>query len=63
MDYASALSLQLIKVNAVKDAVNIAPIINDSPSFEKNQVSTVPTTINVGTIPISYNLEVVYIFK
>lgn len=58
-DYAEALSLQLGQAITVKDTFSTAPVVTQggaSNSMFKLAADVAPTTVNVGTIPIEYNV-------
>lgn len=68
MDYATALQLSLGQIVSVTDSYSNAPVttpVNDLPMLSLGQAapSKVPTTINVGTVSISYNMQAVYSFS
>ena len=67
-DYASFLMLSVVKILNVNDMVSRAPVVNDLN--QKDEALVIgggaiqnPTTVNVGTIPISYDVEVVFGFR
>ncbi len=63
-DYAAALQLSLGKLLNLVDAVSAAPVVRRealmmSSAMKSNDAGT---TVNVGTIPISYRLDAIYAF-
>lgn len=63
-DYTTAAGVGIGKLLKVTDSFSSAPVVErlDQPLMSmalSNKVST-PTTVNVGTIPISYNVESIY---
>lgn len=65
-DYAIALQLCLGQVLSVVDSFSSPAVViqANSPSLSiKAGDSLVPTAVNVGTIPISYDLDAVYNFS
>jgi len=65
-DYASFLTISLAKIIKVKDTVSRAPVVNDGTQKNEGLVMgdsiQSPTTVSVGTIPISYDVEVIFGF-
>ena len=66
-DYSSALRIRLGRVVNIKDTFSSAPVINDN-TLNKDEslivgAPSTPTVVNVGTIPISYNVEVIFDFR
>ena len=60
--------LSVVKILNVNDMVSRAPVVNDLN--QKDEALVIgggaiqnPTTVNVGTIPISYDVEVVFGFQ
>jgi uncharacterized protein len=63
-DYAFALNLNLVKVLSVSENQATAPVVTPSPMMMTVRAANpVATTVNVGTIPISSEVEVVYAFS
>jgi uncharacterized protein len=65
-DYAASLQLCIGQLVTVIDSYSSAPVIQkvDAPQFMMSSAMVAtPTTINAGTIPISYNVEVIYAFN
>lgn len=68
LDYTTSLQLCLGQLVTVIDSYSSAPVTTEVPQQQKmmlassNAVST-PTTVNVGTIPISYNLEAIFSYS
>jgi uncharacterized protein YggE len=66
-DYSHALGFHLGQVLSIKDNVSRPPVVTDG-SLKMNDMLVGesianPTVVNVGTIPISYNVEVTFGFK
>ena len=59
-DYAAGLKLSLGKLLNVVDSVSSAPVVSpvNAPIAMAMKVGgdSVPTSVNVGTVPINYNL-------
>lgn len=65
-DYANALFLRIGRVIHVSDSFSSVPVVTPGPVVMAMQVAdtkVASTNIEVGTIPISYNVEVVYSFS
>ena len=58
--------INLGKVINIKDTFSSAPVVSDNSLKQDESLvvgaAPVPTTVNVGTIPISYNVKVVFNF-
>jgi uncharacterized protein len=64
-DYTGLLQLCLGQVVTITDSYSVAPAIvvqNNDLLPNSNTITNTPTTIEVGTIPISYNVYAVYSF-
>jgi len=60
IDYTTALGVCIGQLVTVRDSYSVAPVVEQSGpvlslAANSNSPST-PTTVNVGTIPVSYNL-------
>lgn len=66
-DYAEALYLKLGKVVNLKDFYNSAPVVIDGSQLSDIKMSAVAgsssTNIQVGKIPVSYNMGVIFSFE
>lgn len=65
-DYAAALFLRIGRVVHVADSFSSVPVVTPGPVLMAMQVAdtkVASTNIEIGTIPISYNVEVVYSFS
>lgn len=65
LDYATSLQLSLGQLVTIKDSYSSAPVVisSQTPILSANAAAApIPTTINVGSISISYNLEAIYAY-
>ena len=63
-DYAVALQLSLGQLLNLEDRINAAPVVPSAP-FAKGlmMADNAGTSVNVGTIPVSYDLDAVFAFS
>ncbi len=61
-DYAGALNLTLGELVTLVDSFSSAPVV--TPADQKQFMSIVtPTSVNVGSISISYSLQAIFRFR
>jgi len=70
-DYVSLLSLNIGKVISITDSYSSAPVVQNFQSSNKvqalalrsDQAQAQGTDVNIGTIPISYDLYAIFAFS
>jgi uncharacterized protein YggE len=66
-DYAASLQLCLGQLVQIIDSYSSAPVVREVSgpvlSVSNSMVAATPTTINAGTISISYNVEAIYSYN
>lgn len=64
-DYSVALQLCLGQLLSLTDSLSIAPVVSAAEPMliGKASNSLAPTAVNVGTIPLSYDLDAIFAFN